>query len=181
VSGPAAYYGYSLNPFENYLITTRLQTRVDDKLTLSAEPYFWYGYGTGGTQQNTLAESAATGTKLGNGVGDINENGLLTDTVGIYRGSGDRDAAVRACTFKANYAVDNHKILGRLLARAREPQADPAGDHGRQQRQHRRPVAAQWSGDAEQRRRLPGPRLHDRFPPDSRPSSPTRSRWTASA
>ena len=118
-----AYYNYSLNPFENYLFTSRLQTRVDDKLTLSAEPYFWYGYGTGGTQQTTLAESS-TGFRAG--IADINKNGNTTDIVGIYRGS-VTETNRPGITFKANYDLGDHKILAGLwMEQARHRQTQPA-------------------------------------------------------
>lgn len=126
VTGPAAYYGYSLNPFENYLITSRLQSRINEKLTLSAEPYFWYGYGTGGTQQVTLTENTSSGTRLGNGIGDINRNGLLTDTVGVYRGS-VTETHRPGITLKANYAVANHRILaGYWFEQVNHKQTQPA-------------------------------------------------------
>lgn len=120
-----AYYGYSLNPFENALLTARLQSRINDKLTLSAEPYFWYGYGTGGTQQTTLAENTSSGSRLNSGIGDINKNGLLTDTVGIYRGS-VTETRRPGITFKANYEFGNHRILAGLwLERADHRQTQP--------------------------------------------------------
>ena len=118
-----AYYGYSLNPFENYLFTSRLQTRVDDKLTLSAEPYFWYGYGTGGTLQTTLAESS---TGFRGGIADINKNGNTTDTVGVYRGS-VTETNRPGITFKANYDLADQKILAGLwMEQARHRQTQPA-------------------------------------------------------
>jgi len=120
-----AYYGYSLNPFENALLTARVQTRVNDKLTLSAEPYYWYGYGTGGTQQTTLAENTSSGTRLNYGISDINRNGLLTDTVGVYRSS-VTETHRPGITFKANYEIDNHRILAGLwLERADHRQTQP--------------------------------------------------------
>lgn len=119
------YYGYSLNPFKNYLFTSRLQSRINENLTLSAEPYFWYGYGTGGTEQATLAESSG-GTRLGNGVADINGNGLTTDTVGVYRGS-VTETNRPGITLKANYDIGNNKILaGYWYERARHRQTQPA-------------------------------------------------------
>ncbi len=120
-----AYYGYSLNPFKNFLFTSRLESRVNEHLTLSAEPYYWYGYGTGGTEQTTLAESTSSGTKLGFGVSNINGNGNQTDTVGIYRGS-VTETHRPGITFKANYVVDNHKILaGYWFERANHHQSQP--------------------------------------------------------
>jgi iron complex outermembrane receptor protein len=123
VKGPAAYYGYSLNPFENYLLTSRLSSRINKQLTLSAEPYYWYGNGTGGTQQTTLAESSS-GSSLGNGV-NINRN-VSNDTVGIYSGS-VTETHRPGITFKANYEIDNNKILaGYWIESARHNQTRPA-------------------------------------------------------
>ncbi|MFM7002033.1 MAG: TonB-dependent receptor domain-containing protein [Limnohabitans sp.] len=117
-----AYYGYSLNPFENALFTSRLQTRINDKLTVSAEPYFWYGYGTGGTQQTTLAEST---TGINGGIADINKNGIKTDTVGIYRGSVTQTNRP-GVTFKGTYDLDNQKIqAGVWIERANHRQTQP--------------------------------------------------------
>jgi iron complex outermembrane recepter protein len=117
------YYGYSLNPFINYLFTSRLQTRIDDKLTLSAEPYYWYGYGTGGNLQTTLAEGT---TGIHGGIGDINGNGKLTDIVGVYRGS-VTETKRPGITFKANYTLENQKILAGLwIEQANHRQTQPA-------------------------------------------------------
>lgn len=121
-----AYYGYSLNPFENYLLTSRLQSRINEQLTLSAEPYFWYGYGTGGTQQTTLTENASSATRFNNGIANINGNGVATDTVGIYRGS-VTETHRPGVTFKADYQLANHKVLaGYWFERARHKQTAPA-------------------------------------------------------
>lgn len=118
-----AYFGYALNPFENALLTSRLQSRINERLTLSAEPYFWYGFGTGGTQQNTLAESS---TGLKGGISDINRNGNRTDTVGIYRGNVTQTHRP-GITLKADVNLDNHKILAGLwFEQARHRQTAPA-------------------------------------------------------
>jgi iron complex outermembrane receptor protein len=120
-----AYYGYSINPFENYLFTSRLQSRINDKLTLSAEPYFWYGYGTGGTQQTTLTEVASSSSKIKYGIGDINSNSVTSDVVGVYRGSVTQTSRP-GITLKANYEINNHKILAGLwFERARHRQTQP--------------------------------------------------------
>jgi iron complex outermembrane recepter protein len=125
-SSKTAYYGYALNPFENYLITSRLQSRINDQLTLSAEPYFWYGYGTGGTQQTTLAENSTSGSRFAYGIANINGNGSSSDTVGVYRGS-VTETHRPGITFKADWQLDNHKILaGYWIERARHQQTAPA-------------------------------------------------------
>lgn len=120
-----AYYDYALNPFKNYLLTTRIATKVNKDLTLSAEPYYWYGYGTGGVQQTTVAESRDS-TRLGGGVRDINGDGDTQDTIGVYRGSVTKTNRP-GITFKANWAIDNHRILaGYWFERAKHQQTAPA-------------------------------------------------------
>ena len=119
------FYGYALNPFENYLLTTRLATKVNDKLTLSAEPYFWSGYGTGGVQQTTVGETAGS-NRLGGGIRDINKDGDTLDTVGVYRGSVTKTSRP-GITFKANWNYDNHRVLaGYWMERAEHKQTAPA-------------------------------------------------------
>lgn len=120
-----AYYGYALNPFENYLLTTRLATKVNSELTLSAEPYYWYGYGTGGVQQTTVAETTGT-NRLGGGILDINGDGDRVDTVGVYRGSVTKTQRP-GITLKANWNFGNHRILAGLwYERANHRQTAPA-------------------------------------------------------
>lgn len=123
-----AYYGYSLNPFENALFTSTLKRRVNERLTLSAEPYYWYGYGTGGTQQTTLSEAASSSvsTALKLGIADINKNGSYGETVGLYRGS-VTETHRPGMTIKGTYDVDNHNILfGYWFERANHRQTAPA-------------------------------------------------------
>jgi len=121
-----AYYGYALNPFENYLVTGKANLQLNERTRLDIEPYFWYGYGTGGVQQNVLTEVPAAGNTLHTGIGDINGDGDTLDTVLVYRGSLTQTyrPGVNA---KLSYTLDNHKILGGLwLERARHRQTQPA-------------------------------------------------------
>lgn len=122
-----AYYGYSLNPFENALLTSRLKTRVNEQLTLSAEPYYWYGYGTGGTQQTSLTEVASSATALKYGIGNVSNSGsALNDSVGVYRGS-VTETHRPGFTVKAAYDIEDHKILaGYWYERAIHRQTQPA-------------------------------------------------------
>jgi iron complex outermembrane receptor protein len=123
VRAQTAYYGYSLNPFINYLYTSRLQTRIDDQLTLSAEPYYWYGYGTGGQEQNTLTESTAG---INGGISNFTSNGNNGTAVGVYRGS-VTETKRPGVTFKANYSLENQKVmLGLWLEQANHRQTQPA-------------------------------------------------------
>ena len=126
LAGGTAYYGYALNPFENYLVTGKANLQLNERTRLDIEPYFWYGYGTGGIQQTTVAESATSGSALHTGIGDINGDSDTLDTVLVYRGSLTQTyrPGVNA---KLSYTLDNHKILGGLwLERARHRQTQPA-------------------------------------------------------
>jgi iron complex outermembrane receptor protein len=120
-----AYYGYALNPFRNWLLTTQANIQLSDKTRLDIEPYYWYGYGTGGVQQTTLAESSLA-TRLGGGIADINKDGDTLDTVMVYRGS-VTETHRPGVTMKLSHTLDNHRILGGVwLERARHHQTQPA-------------------------------------------------------
>jgi len=120
-----AYYGYSLNPFENYIATGKLESKINNKLTLSAEPYFWYGYGTGGLEQSTLTLSSTfTSNKLGGGI--ANPYGDASTVAGVYTGS-VTETHRPGITFKAKYDLEDHKILAGLwIERAEHKQSKPA-------------------------------------------------------
>ena len=121
-----AYYGYSLNPFRNYLITGKANLQLTEKLRLDVEPYFWYGYGTGGTQQTTLNESTSVTGPLKGGIPDINKDGDSLDTVMVYRGS-VTDTHRPGITTKLSYDLEDQKILGGFwFERARHRQTAPA-------------------------------------------------------
>ena len=119
------YYEFNVNPFKNYLWTGKAEYKISKDTSFSAEPYFWYGYGTGGQELTTLAESNA-GTKVANGVRDINGDGDTLDTVMVYRGSLTRTYRP-GITLKTSTRIGNHSILaGYWYERARHHQTQPA-------------------------------------------------------
>ena len=120
-----AYYGYSLNPFENYLLSGKASFGLTDRLRLDVNPYLWYGYGTGGVQQTTLSESSSSASLHG-GIADINGDGDKLDTVLVYRGSLTKTYRPGA-TMSLTYVLDQHKINGGFwFERARHRQTQPA-------------------------------------------------------
>ena len=123
------YYGYALNPFENYLVTAKANFTLTDRLRLEVVPYLWRGYGTGGVQQTTLTESTS-GTQVHGGIGDINGDGDRLDTVLVYRGSLTNTYRPGATT-TLTYVLDHHKISGGVwYERARHRQTQPAVNVG---------------------------------------------------
>ena len=127
------YYGYALNPFGNYLVTAKGNFTLTDRLRLDVVPYLWRGYGTGGVQQTLLAEGGfkATATspvqsQLHGGVGDLNGDGDVADSVLVYRGS-LTNTYRPGITASMTYVLDNQKISGGVwYERARHRQTQPA-------------------------------------------------------
>lgn len=123
----ATYYaGYSLNPFENYLITTKASLQFSPALRVDVAPYFWYGYGTGGNEGFTLSENNPSGSLFRYGVGDINGDGDRLDTVAVFNGSLTQTERPGVTT-TVSYALDNQRILaGVWFERAHHRQTSPA-------------------------------------------------------
>ena len=117
------YYKFNINPFRNYLFTSKAEFKVNKDLTVSAEPYYWSGYGTGGGQLQLLTEGG-TGT-MATRVRDINGDGDTLDKVLTY-GSSVTETSRPGVTFKANYRIDNHNInAGYWMERAVHRQTGP--------------------------------------------------------
>jgi iron complex outermembrane receptor protein len=118
------YYDYNVNPFKNYLWTAKAEFKLDKNTTFSAEPYFWWGFGTGGSQLSTLKEGTGTSAVHG-GVRDINGDGDILDQVMIYSSS-VTETNRPGITFKVNTKLDNHNILaGYYFERANHKQTGP--------------------------------------------------------
>ncbi|MBS4096712.1 MAG: TonB-dependent receptor [Sulfuricella sp.] len=119
------YYNLNLNPFENYIATLKGNFQLTPELRLDVEPYYWYGYGTGGSQLRTTAESKTT-SKLGGGIRDINRDGDTLDTVMIYS-SGLTETHRPGVTFKLSTQVDNHQLIaGYWYEHSRHRRTQPA-------------------------------------------------------
>jgi iron complex outermembrane receptor protein len=83
------YYRLSTNPFENAIVRINSFFPLNDKITLKVDPYFWYGFGTGGSQQRIQSESQFlnTATNLKNAQVDLNGDGDKLDTILISSSS----------------------------------------------------------------------------------------------
>lgn len=116
------YYNLSTNPFRNAIFTGKANLNLNKTMRVDIEPYFWYGYGTGGVQQFNLNEG---GTFRG-GVEDINRDGDRLDTVTVYRSSITKTHRP-GVTSKFNWQFDNHKLVaGYWYERARHVQTGQA-------------------------------------------------------
>ncbi|MDI1277240.1 TonB-dependent receptor [Methylobacter sp.] len=103
------YYNLNLNPYCNYLSTLKGRFQLLPNLHLDVDPYYNYGYGTGGNQLRTLAESNAV-NKLGGGIRDINHDGDTRDTVMIYSGA-VTETERPGVTARLHSQVANHRLM----------------------------------------------------------------------
>jgi iron complex outermembrane recepter protein len=128
-TGPSpAFYKLAINPFENIVASATIAARLKENVDLKIIPYFWYGYGTGGTQQRALSESGfynpATG-KL-NGTADLNGDGDTLDRV-IVSNSSITHTMRPGVTASLKFDIGDHQILTGLWAeRASHRQTGPA-------------------------------------------------------
>ncbi|MDD2915578.1 MAG: TonB-dependent receptor [Gallionella sp.] len=119
------YYNLNLNPFENYIATLKGNFQLTPTLRLDVEPYYWYGYGTGGDELRTLSEGAA-GSTLGGGIRDINGDGDTLDTVMIYGGAVTKTHRP-GITFRLATQIANHKLMvGYWYEHTRHSKTQPA-------------------------------------------------------
>lgn len=115
------YYGLNLNPFRNYLATLNGHFQINPKASIDVDPYFWYGFGIGGNELQTLAEGAAVNS-IGGTVPDLNGDGDKKDTLFVYEGSRTRTYRPGVTT-KFNLQLGDHALMaGYWFERARHQQ-----------------------------------------------------------
>ncbi|HSY27595.1 MAG TPA: TonB-dependent receptor, partial [Burkholderiaceae bacterium] len=82
VSQSPAYYKLAINPFENVIASAVGKFRLNDSTDLKVIPYYWFGYGTGGTQEKVMSESGFLNPATGKLVGvDLNGDGDTKDKI----------------------------------------------------------------------------------------------------
>lgn len=123
------YYGMAINPFENALFTGNANIKLEGTAQLNFVPYFWYGYGTGGTQQKVFNEAT---TKFLNSAGalasptDVNRNGTTNDILQVASSSLTRTYRPGVVATYSDQ-VDNHNFnVGAWYEHARHMQTAPA-------------------------------------------------------
>jgi iron complex outermembrane receptor protein len=126
-SAPGTYYGLSQNPFENVIASSTLKMRIGSDTDIKVIPYYWYGYGTGGSQQRLQAENAflnpATHTNIA--AVDLNGDGDTKDKVWVASSSVTRTNRP-GVTASATHNFENHQVLaGFWYERATHEQSAP--------------------------------------------------------
>jgi iron complex outermembrane receptor protein len=127
ISAPQ-YYKLANNPFKNTVATMEGKFRLTDNLDVKVLPYFWYGYGTGGVQEQTVTENKLYNSSTGklNAATDINGDHDTLDTIIVANGSVTRTSRP-GVTSELIYTYGDHQILGGVwVERARHEQTGPA-------------------------------------------------------
>ncbi len=127
VTSPA-FYKLSLNPFENAIGSLSGSFQLSENLLLKVQPYFWYGFGTGGVQHRNLFENgflnAGTGTLVG--TKDLNGDGDTRDRI-IVASSNITRTQRPGVTTELNWLLGDHSVkLGFWFERAKHTQTGPA-------------------------------------------------------
>ena len=122
------FYKLAINPFENAIASVSASFRLSENTNLKVQPYFWYGYGTGGVQQRLQAENGFlnnAGTAV-NGTVDLNGDGDTLDRVIVANSSVTRTRRP-GITAELSHALGNHQLkLGIWYERAEHRQTGPA-------------------------------------------------------
>jgi len=128
VANSPAYYELAKNPFKNIITSAIAKFRLGENTDIKIVPYFWYGYGTGGSQQRLMTESTgfydkATGKLTGKQ--DLNGDGDTLDTV-LVANSSFTLTNRPGVTASVTHNLDNHQLLaGFWYERARHEQTGP--------------------------------------------------------
>lgn len=128
-TGPSPqYYKLALNPFENAIASLSGSFKLASETYLKVQPYYWYGFGTGGVQQTALSETAFLNTttgKIGAGT-DLNGDRDTLDTVIVARSSVTKTQRP-GVTAEVNTTFGNHQMrFGVWYERAQHRQTQPA-------------------------------------------------------
>ena len=120
------YYGLNLNPFENVVATLNGTFKLADKVVLNVSPYFWYGYGTGGNELQTLTDAAASGASVHGGIAPFYDPAVTGNKIFVYNGSVTHtDRPGINVKVDADLSDSNHLTAGLWYERARHRQTGP--------------------------------------------------------
>ncbi|WP_432382013.1 TonB-dependent receptor [Duganella sp. P38] len=130
VAPSPVYYGLAMNPFRNVIASATAKFRINDDTDIKIVPYWWYGYGTGGTQQQLITEANSiivkdAGTGVKSGSIDLNGDGDTLDKVLMAEGSFTRTSRP-GLNLAVTHNVGNHNLLfGAWAERANHEQTSP--------------------------------------------------------
>jgi iron complex outermembrane receptor protein len=133
-NGTANYYKYRINPFQNLILSAPSNFKVSENVKFDTVPYFWYGYGNGGSitslseQNDQTSKTLPTAFYWGNmKVQNVDLGGLkgLNDKIAFYNPSITetyRPGVINKFTFNLG---DHQLVAGNWFEFARHRQTAP--------------------------------------------------------
>ncbi|MFW5444310.1 MAG: TonB-dependent receptor, partial [Methylococcaceae bacterium] len=106
---PDSFYKLRFNPYRTALATLHGRFQLSSNLRLEIDPYFSYGYGTGGNQLNLLSEGNGANS-FGGGVRDINNDGDTLDTI-MISSSSLTETYRPGVTARLRGEIANHRLM----------------------------------------------------------------------
>ena len=127
-SGPSpAYYQLAMSPFENVIAKVDAVLKLGPDTRVKIEPYYWYGYGTGGSQQQVQSERGFLNpaTHSDTAAKDLNGDGDTLDKILIASSSVTRTRRP-GVTVTMEQSLGNHLLqAGLWYERAEHVQTSP--------------------------------------------------------
>jgi iron complex outermembrane receptor protein len=122
-----SFYQLTKNPFQNVIASVTGKFRLGENTDVKIIPYFWYGFGTGGTQQRLQAENAFLNKATGKNTAavDLNGDGDTLDKV-IVANSSVTLTHRPGITASISHTIGDHQLLaGFWYERAKHQQFGP--------------------------------------------------------
>jgi iron complex outermembrane receptor protein len=106
------YYGLYNNPFKNGIFSATAKFRLGENTDIKIVPYYWYGFGNGGIQQNARSESSFLNraTNKNTATVDLNGDGDTLDTVLVAYASVTRTQRP-GVTASITHTFGNNEVL----------------------------------------------------------------------
>ncbi|OHX19042.1 TonB-dependent receptor [Chromobacterium sphagni] len=127
-TGPSpAYYQLAMSPFQNVIAKVDAVLKLGPDTRVKIEPYYWYGYGTGGSQQQLQSESGFLNraTHSDTAAKDLNGDGDTLDKILIASSSVTRTRRP-GVTVTMEQSLGNHLLqAGLWYERAEHVQTSP--------------------------------------------------------
>ena len=122
------FTGMAVNPFKNAVVTVTGKMRITEDLDIKVLPYYWYGLGTGGVEEQKITEAKLLNKTAGTLTGgtDINGDGDTLDSIIVQNGSITRTSRPGVTTSVLYNVGDHAFVAGLWYERANHEQTSPA-------------------------------------------------------
>lgn len=109
------FYGLYNNPFRNGIFSATAKFRLGENTDIKVVPYYWYGFGNGGIQQNARSETSFLNSVTNKNTAsvDLNGDGDFKDTILVAYASVTRTQRP-GVTASVTHTFGNNEVLAGL-------------------------------------------------------------------